>query len=52
MPAVKRGESRNDYVKRAVDMLVHKEGLSPKAAVGKAEGLYDSKWGMKKKGKK
>jgi len=37
-------------MKRAVDMLIHKEGLPPKAAVGKAEGMFDSKWGQKKGG--
>ena len=43
MPAVKKGESRNSYLKRAIPEL-KKEGLSQKAAVGKAEGMYDSKW--------
>ena len=52
MPAVKKGESRGSYMKRAVDMLIHKEGLPPKAAVGKAEGMYDSHWTGPKKGKK
>ncbi len=42
MPKVKKGESRGSYVKRAVPMMVHKEGLSPRAAVGKAEGMYTS----------
>lgn len=49
MPKVRSGESRNEYVKRAVDYLVHKEGLTPKQAVGKAEGMYDQ---HKKGGKK
>lgn len=42
MPSVKKGESRNAYVSRAVHMMVHREGLTPKHAVGKAEGMYDS----------
>ena len=41
MPKVKKGESRNDYVKRAVHEMVHKEGMKPKAAVGKAEGIFN-----------
>ena len=48
MPKVKPSEKRNDYVKRAVHEMVHKEGLTPKAAVGKAEGVFDHA----KKGKK
>jgi hypothetical protein len=52
MPAVKKGEKRSAYVKRAVKQLVEKEGMSPKAAVGKAEGMFDSKWkGPKKRSK-
>jgi hypothetical protein len=49
MPSVKKGETRNAYVKRAVKQMVEKEGLSPKAAVGKAEGMFDQ---AKKKGKR
>ena len=41
MPKVKKGETRSKYVKRAVHYMVHKEGLSPRAAVGKAEGMYN-----------
>lgn len=40
MPRVKKGESRSRYVSRAVDEMIHKEGLSQRAAVGKAEGMY------------
>ncbi len=41
MPAVKKGEKRSDYVKRAIHMMIA-EGLTPKQALGKAEGMYDS----------
>jgi hypothetical protein len=53
MPAVRKGESRNSYVKRAVHQMVHEEGMEPKAAVGRAEGMYNSHWTgpKKKKGK-
>lgn len=50
MPAVKKGESRNEYVGRAIPEL-KKEGLSQKAAIGKAEGLYTGRYGLKKKGR-
>jgi hypothetical protein len=40
MPRPRKGESRNTYVSRAVDYIINKEGLSQKAAVGKAEGMY------------
>ena len=50
MPAVRKNESRNSYVNRAIDYLVHKEGLHWRQAVGKAEGMYDS--AKKKKEKK
>jgi len=40
MPIPKKGESRSEYVGRAIHMLVHKEGLKQKQAVGKAEGMY------------
>ena len=53
MPAVKKGEKRGHYVSRAVDMMVEKEGMSQKAALGKAEGMFSSHWtGPKKKGGK
>lgn len=53
MPSVKKGEKRNDYVSRAVPEMM-KEGLTQRAAVGKAEGLFNSKWKDPKthKGKK
>ena len=47
MPKVRAGESRSEYVSRAVPQMI-KEGLSQKAAVGKAEGMFTS---AKKKGK-
>ncbi len=50
MPAVKTGESRNQYLKRAIPQIMS-EGASQKAAIGKAEGMYSSHWtGPKKKG--
>lgn len=49
MPTVRKGESRNKYVSRAIKYLVEKEGLSQRQAVGKAEGMYDS---YKKKGRR
>ncbi len=48
MPAVKKGEKRSDYVKRAIPEL-KREGLAQKQALGKAEGMYDEKWTGKKK---
>lgn len=48
MPKVKKGETRNQYVSRAVPVIM-KEGKTQKQAVGKAEGMYTS---AKKKGKK
>ena len=47
MPKVKKGESRSHYVARAVPILMS-EGLTQKQAVGKAEGMYTGKWGLKK----
>ena len=54
MPKVRKGESRSSYVKRAVDMMVHGEGLTLRQAVGKAEGMYDQakKGSARKRGKK
>ena len=42
MPDVKQGESRNEYVSRAIPYLMKSEGLSQKAATGKAEGMFSS----------
>jgi len=39
MPRPRKGESRNQFVHRAVPIIME-EGLSRKAAVGKAEGMY------------
>jgi hypothetical protein len=50
MPTVKKGETRQEYVSRAMHEMVHGEGLSVQHAVGKAEGMYDSH--LKKKGEK
>ena len=43
MPGVKKGEKRNHYVSRCVKEVI-KEGKGQKAAVGKCEGMYNSKW--------
>ena len=40
MPNPLKGESRNAYMKRAVPIIMA-EGKDQKAAVGKAEGMYD-----------
>jgi hypothetical protein len=50
MPSVKKGESRNSYVGRCIPEA-KKEGKSQKAAVGKCEGMYNSKWTASKKKK-
>ena len=43
MPWPKKGEKKNSYISRAVKEMVDKEGLTPKNAVGKAEGMWDQK---------
>ena len=49
MPAVRKGEKRNAYVKRAVQMLMD-EGLTKRQEVCQAEGLfYQAKKKKKKK---
>jgi hypothetical protein len=48
MPAVKKGEKRNDYVSRCIPTVM-KEGKDQKAAVGKCEGMFTNKYGQKKK---
>jgi hypothetical protein len=50
VPSVKKNESRNKYVSRAIPILM-KEGLSQAQAVGKSEGLYSAKWKQPKKKK-
>lgn len=52
MPTVKKGESRKSYLHRAIPMMMHEEGLTQEQAVGKAEGMYNSKWKGPKRGKK
>ncbi len=48
MPAVKKGESRNDYVHRAIpEIKKDHPGMNLRQAVGMAEGMYTSKWHMK-----
>lgn len=39
MPKPRKGESRSNFVSRAIPILMD-EGLSQKQAVGKAEGMY------------
>jgi hypothetical protein len=51
MPSVRKGETRSHYLKRAIPQLM-REGLNKRAAVGKAEGLFDSKWTAKKRKRK
>ncbi len=46
MPSIKKGESRAEYLKRAIPMMMA-EGLTQRQAVGRAEGMYNSKKGMK-----
>lgn len=48
MPKVRKGESRNKYVARAIPIIM-KEGLTQKQAVGKAEGMYDAAKKRRKK---
>ena len=44
MPRPKKGESKKEYITRAVRYMVKVEGMSQKAAVGKAYGMWkDSK---------
>lgn len=43
MPAVKRGEKRNEYVPRCVKEVMG-EGKKQNQAVGQCEGMFDSKW--------
>lgn len=50
MPAVKEGESREEYMKRCVP-VVRAEGASEEAAVGKCEGMYDEHQKKRKKQK-
>ncbi len=40
MPYPRKGESRNNYVSRAIKEI-RAEGKSQRAAVGKAEGMFD-----------
>jgi hypothetical protein len=40
MPIPRKGEPRSSYVSRAIKMM-RTEGMTQKAAVGKAEGMYD-----------
>lgn len=42
MPTVKKGESRSEYVARCVPIAM-KEGKTQRQAVGKCEGMYNSK---------
>jgi len=43
MPYPRRGEPRNKYVSRAIPIIAKEHpGLSQKALVGRAEGMYTS----------
>jgi hypothetical protein len=50
MPKVKPKETRSHYVHRAVAEIMKEGNITQKAAVGKAEGMYDH--AKKKKEKK
>lgn len=39
MPTPKKGESRNDYMKRCIPIM-HAEGTMGQAAIGKCEGMF------------
>lgn len=39
MPKPRKGETRSEYVSRAIPVLME-EGLTQKQAIGKAEGMY------------
>ena len=40
MPAIKEGESEEEYVKRCISYVVSKEGGTPKQAAAKCHGMY------------
>jgi hypothetical protein len=40
MPKVRKGETRKNYISRAISHMVKKEGLSQKHAVAKAHGMW------------
>ena len=42
MPAVKQGETEEEYIARAVPIMMKSEGLSQKHALGKAYGMFKS----------
>lgn len=42
MPKVKKGESKEEYLQRAIPQMIKKEGVSQHHAVGKAIGMYNS----------
>ena len=48
MPKHEKGESKKDWMKRCVPHLIKKEGLSPKHARGKCNGMYDT-WKKKQR---
>lgn len=49
MPKVKKGESRNKYVSRAIPVIKQENpNLSQGQAVGKAEGMFTNRYGLKK----
>lgn len=44
MPTRKKGESKKDYVKRCIPVVI-KEGATPKQAAGKCYGMARQKGG-------
>ncbi len=42
MPAVKKGESKKEYISRAVPIIMRENpGKTPSQAAGQAAGMYD-----------
>lgn len=52
MPAVRKDESEQEYISRAVSMMMKNEGLSKEHALGKAYGMYRQHVKDKKKRKR
>ena len=48
MPKPRPGESKQDYIIRAIPAMIH-EGYKPKEAQGRAFGFWDTYHGKKKK---
>lgn len=50
MPFPQKGESKSDFISRAIKEFMGKEGRSQVQAIGRAEGFW-SEYGTKKKKK-